>query len=449
MRRELVHLCVLLAGGFWPASSIDAAERSSRERGEAAVRGRPVMNPATWSRPAYDEVWKQWGLKEKPADYGRAFRQRYGLHLAGYANNDLPMGLHEVDGLVKGITTDCLLCHASSIGGKTIIGLGNASLDLQAMFDELGAADGVKASLPFKASNLRGTIDPVSPVLFLMEFRDADLNVGQPIKLDRSGPLASRPPAWWQLKKKKTRNWTGSIDARSGRVDMAILLHPFNSSEHIKKQEKVFADMHAFVLNTESPRYPFPVDEQKAARGQALFTRNCARCHGTYGQEWSYPSKVVDLESLGTDPLLAESLTKKNLEHFNRSWLAQEKGPDGKPFQVSDSGGYQAPALDGVWATAPYLHNGSAPTVYHVLNSKARPKFFTRSYRTEKEEYDPAKLGWKVTILERGPGVNLSPFEQRKIHDTTRPGQGNSGHLYGDKLTEVERLAVIEYLKTL
>src|SRR5262245_30181952 len=93
MRRELVHLCVLLASGFWLAGSIDAAEKSCRERGEEAVRGRPVLNPATWSRPAYDEVWKQWGLKEKPAEYDRVFRQRYGLHPAGYANNGLPMGL--------------------------------------------------------------------------------------------------------------------------------------------------------------------------------------------------------------------------------------------------------------------------------------------------------------------------------------------------------------------
>jgi hypothetical protein len=114
-----------------------------------------------------------------------------------------------------------------------------------------------------------------------------------------------------------------------------------------------------------------------------------------------------------------------------------------------DRGGYQAPPLDGVWATAPYFHNGSVPTVYQVLNSKARPKVYTRSYRTEKEDYDPTRLGWKITVLDGSPDSKLSGFERRKIYDTTQPGRGNSGHPFGDKLTDDERMAVIEYLKTL
>ena len=89
------------------------------------------------------------------------------------------------------------------------------------------------------------------------------------------------------------------------------------------------------------------------------------------------------------------------------------------------------------------------PTIYHVLNSKARPKIFTRSFRAEKEDYDSIKLGWKITVLEKGSDANLPPFERRKIHDTTRPGLGNTGHPFGDKLTDEERMAVIEYLKTL
>ena len=89
------------------------------------------------------------------------------------------------------------------------------------------------------------------------------------------------------------------------------------------------------------------------------------------------------------------------------------------------------------------------PTVYHVLNSKARPRVFTRSYGTEKEDYDAVKLGWKVTVLEQSPDPKLPAFERRKIYDTTQAGRGNGGHPFGDKLTEEERLAVMEYLKTL
>jgi hypothetical protein len=70
-------------------------------------------------------------------------------------------------------------------------------------------------------------------------------------------------------------------------------------------------------------------------------------------------------------------------------------------------------------------------------------------HRTEKEDYEPVKLVWKITVLEQSPDSKLPAFERRKIYDTTQPGRGNGGHTFGDKLTEEERLAVIEYLKTL
>jgi hypothetical protein len=88
------------------------------------------------------------------------------------------------------------------------------------------------------------------------------------------------------------------------------------------------------------------------------------------------------------------------------------------------------------------------PAVYHVLNSKERPRFFTRSFRTEKEDYDSARLGLRITVLHKRPDPDLPAIERRRIYDTTLPSQGNSGHRFGDHLTEDERIAVIEYLKT-
>ena len=137
------------------------------------------------------------------------------------------------------------------------------------------------------------------------------------------------------------------------------------------------------------------------------------------------------------------------MSKFNQSWLGREKGKDGKPIQAKQSLGYQAPPLDGIWATAPYFHNSSVPTVYHVLNSKARPKVFTRSYGTEVEDYDAAHLGLKFTPLTHGADAKMPAIERRKIYDTSLPGQANTGHTFGDALTEPERMAVIEYLKTL
>ena len=79
----------------------------------------------------------------------------------------------------------------------------------------------------------------------------------------------------------------------------------------------------------------------------------------------------------------------------------------------------------------------------------SRPKLYTRSFRTGKDDYDPAKLGWKVTELKVPPGDDVPPVERRKVYDTSQPGRKNTGHTYGDVLTEQERWAVIEYLKTL
>jgi mono/diheme cytochrome c family protein len=443
-----VALCACAVRSF--AQEQKPAGKTSVERGRGLVRGVAPLNPPLWSMHAYSNAWTQWGLKEKPAEYDRRFRVRYGLNEAPYPNNGLPMGLHVAPGLLgKGIGTDCLLCHAGRVAGQTVIGLGNSALDLQGLFDEMYPAGGVRMTFPVTFSNVRGTIDPVSPVAFLMEFRDLELNLGKSEKLEYFKDLASDPPAWWLLKKKKTRNWTGSIDAHSTRVDMPTLLSPFNSGEYIKKQESAFADIHKFILSVEAPRFPFPIDRNRAAKGKKLYTRHCARCHGRYGPDSSYPSKVVPLADIGTDPLLARALTDRLVDHFNRSWFGREKGSDGKPIRVVPRRGYQAPPLDAVWATAPYFHNASVPTVYHVLNSKARPKRFTRSYGGEKEDYDAVKLGLKFTVVVENPAAAMPARERRQIYDTTLPGRGNAGHTFGDALDEEERAAVIEYLKTL
>jgi hypothetical protein len=158
---------------------------------------------------------------------------------------------------------------------------------------------------------------------------------------------------------------------------------------------------------------------------------------------------VIPLDVVGTDPVRALGFSIEVGRAYLKSWFGQERGPNGESYHGLNIGGYQAPPLDGVWATAPYFHNGSVPTVYQVLKSKERPRFFTRSFRTEKEDYDLSRLGLRITVLSKRPDPDLPAIERRKVYDTTLPGQGNGGHRFGDHLTEDERMAVIEYLKTL
>jgi hypothetical protein len=111
--------------------------------------------------------------------------------------------------------------------------------------------------------------------------------------------------------------------------------------------------------------------------------------------------------------------------------------------------GYQAPPLDGIWATAPYLHNGSVPTLALLLRSSDRPARFTRPPSTDFAYYDQVNVGWTFERVTEPPPASLPAHEARFIYDTARFGLGNGGHTFGDKLSDAERGDLIEYLKTL
>ena len=99
-------------------------------------------------------------------------------------------------------------------------------------------------------------------------------------------------------------------------------------------------------------------------------------------------------------------------------------------------GPYAARPLYGIWAAAPYLHNGSVPTLYHMLlPPEHRPKTFALGAR----EYDPVRLGFVVAT---------ACTQEDCVVDTTRKGDGNGGHLFGTDLAESDRMALLEYLKT-
>jgi mono/diheme cytochrome c family protein len=449
----------LVAGATLPGlilvlSRTQAADSEAAGRGLKALVER-AFNPPAWSAQAYRNAWRNWrasNREKRPERYTESFAQRYGLHPAPYPNGEYPMGLRETSGLLtRGVSTDCLLCHGGSIAGQSYIGLGNSTLDIQALFEDLAVADGRSPKLPFTFSNVRGTSEAGAMAVYLLGWRDPDLRLrtSRP-DLGLRDDLCEDVPAWWLLKKKKTMYYTGGGDARSVRSLMQFMLSPLTLPSAFDREEAIFADIQAYILQLQPPKYPFAIDRHLARSGESIFVKNCSRCHGTYGPQWTYPNKIVALDVIGTDPNRHEGISPAFVQHYNRSWFGHEKsGWLADEYAAKVNLGYQAPPLDGIWATAPYFHNGSVPTVYNVLNSKTRPKCYTRSYRTDCEAYDSTKLGWKVQVLEYGTDPRLSPYERRKVYDTTLPGRGNGGHTFGDELSEEERMAVIEYLKTL
>jgi hypothetical protein len=112
----------------------------------------------------------------------------------------------------------------------------------------------------------------------------------------------------------------------------------------------------------------------------------------------------------------------------------------GRPWQFSrfrKTGGYANMPLDGVWLRAPYLHNGSVPDLRALLFPEERPTMFFRAY----DVYDWDRVGFvsQGAAAER-EGVRF---------DTTQRGNTNTGHTYGVTLPSSDKLALLEYLKTL
>src|SRR5262249_29384170 len=148
-----------------------------------------------------------------------------------------------------------------------------------------------------------------------------------------------------------------------------------------------------------------------------VYGRQCASCHGDRD---SYPNLLIPVDSVGTDSTLAlgaSQFADRFVDWFSKSFYGETAHLDPQP-------GYMAPPLDGIWATAPYLHNGSVPTLAALLDSKTRPQFWTRSFNYT--DYDMTNVGWNFTSTDHGGDVHT--------YDTTQLGYGNGGHTYGDAL---------------
>lgn len=217
--------------------------------------------------------------------------------------------------------------------------------------------------------------------------------------------------------------------------------------------------MEAWLREVKQPPYPYPIDQAKAAAGGKLYAEYCAACHGANGQEFApkeglpevaclKPSESEDIYGpvVGKITRIEEVATdRRRLDSFT-ALLATNMGTPyaGTTYRFCNyrkTFGYANMPLDGVWLRAPYLHNGSVPTLRDLLEPSAnRPKVFYRG----NDVYEPVKVGFVTDVAEEGP---------RKYFrfDTGIRGNGNQGHegkAYGTEMSAVEKDAVVEYLKT-
>ncbi len=267
-------------------------------------------------------------------------------------------------------------------------------------------------------------------------------------------------------------------------------------------------DMEEGLRSLTSPQWPRDIlpdiDATKAARGETLYSKKCAGCHHIIDR--SNPKRTVRAQMIGldivkTDPTeiqnalrsaptgilsgaifpeaakiqfgledkrfgdsapivlmltdLVEGVLVRNAKDSARSAYNAEvngngvlnKEKEGKHPQDSKAnpfaslGSYKARPLNGIWATAPYLHNGSVPNLYSLLlPADERPKAFA----VGQQEYDPVHVGFRSDVNDEAPFIFQVANDEGPI-----TGNSNQGHEFGTKLSEDDRWALVEYLKTL
>jgi mono/diheme cytochrome c family protein len=194
-------------------------------------------------------------------------------------------------------------------------------------------------------------------------------------------------------------------------------------------------------LNGYRPQpFPGPIDRAAAAAGRRLYARDCAACHGSYDQGAARPALVVFpnwLGNVGTDGLRAARFDA-TLANAVTATAYRDR------IAALRTGQYVAPPLTGLWASAPYLHNGSVPTIAALLDPASRPTRF----QVGGHALDFTAMGLRLGA-DGGYPVGYRPWSTPVWLDTRQPGLSNAGHDYGARLSPAERRQLIEYLKLL
>lgn len=232
----------------------------------------------------------------------------------------------------------------------------------------------------------------------------------------------------WGQGKRKSAQWDGNIASpllRNLGAELGVIGDPtvvdFDNGKFTTR----------FVNDLPSPVYPFGVDGAKALAGKPIYAAKCAGCHDS--------GKGFDVK---TDMNRANGLTEESRKALGKAMLAS-CGTNAKKeaecrtsidAAVTTPRSYLAAPLDGIWARAPYLHNGSVPTLGQLLLPAAKR---SATFARGNIAYDKAEVG----------------FEWKKggtaVFDTSKEGLSNRGHEFGVELDANDRNALLEYLKTL
>jgi hypothetical protein len=265
----------------------------------------------------------------------------------------------------------------------------------------------------------KGRIDPLNP----FKYRQLEQPIDQTIGNSDMTPL-------WALGARDGRglHWDG---LNSSFDEVMISSAIGNGASRKSVDLESVKRLSAWLRDLKPPAYPFPIDAPLAKRGETLYATECASCHAMNGARMG---AVIPVKEVGTDRHRLDTWTEGAAQAFNAYGA-------GYPWQFKrfrKTDGYVAMPAVGVWLNAPYLHNGSVPSLTALLDPvESRPRRFHRGY----DVYDPMGVGF----VSEGPEAQAIG----ELFDTSLPGNSNAGHVYGTTLSADDKRALLEFLKTL
>jgi cytochrome c5 len=452
----------------------------------------PLFDVAIYD--ALPEAWSDADRRALPAATSAqrlAIGRHYGLTPPPPGVQEFPLGL--VPGTETGrpvVRANCLTCHSAELFGHPVVGLGNNRLDFEALMDDVVTVSKARkiALGPLAAFyvitkrhgiSFGATVGSTAPLTFaalFMAVRHPDLVRRQTpdallkaVEGALAGPLARRlgaetlvrslvmfgmqdidqdAPSWW-LTRADDRIFCDSLVAKEGRATMLFVAEPWAEAGVITSRLAAAEEFVAHLGQVTLPAsyaemFPERVDPERAAAGRILFIQHCAECHGTYSEDPvvdDYPGRIIPVGEIGTDPRRARGIPPPFREFLAQSWFASPgtvRGGDEPP-------GYRAPYLRRVAFTFPYFHNGSVPTLHHVLFPGERPA----RWIVAPQYFDHVRIGQQVDPV---PVTETTSADRlaRDVFDTSLPGKANGGHdRMLDPLSPEDRTAILEYLKTL
>jgi len=370
-------------------------------------------------------------------------------------------------------TSNCVTCHVSEIDGVVYFGGGGKVLDepllklaVQGLTDARwraklldDAADDRTAAETNRIMRMH-RFEPMDPITrgrstafaashVEMYLRKHNWKFPDPTVVGRAD--IKPPPLWNTAAKKPFGRWycDGSFRGEYPLLASSMELALDRSFDHLMVRviPSIRTSFEDVIQHLRPPKYPYAIDRELVKRGKALFYSKevgCVRCHGVYDGEGNCDWTGMHVD-VGTD--------RARLDMVGDSFVASfQASPITRHGDLAPSQGYAATPLNGVWANYPYLHNGSVPTVWHLLGPPSeRPRIFSVQAA---RRLDQQRLGQKLTSADEADVSEEDLIERhRESRDwffVERPGCGNGGHDFWSVIrTDENRRALIEYLKTL